>query len=46
MNESPGLAVEQSPTAVRSRRLLVGLYLLVAFLYYAALYLYVPTLPT
>ena len=35
-----------TPIAVRSRRLLVGLYLAVTFLYFVTLYLYVPTLPT
>jgi len=46
MNKPPGLAVEHIPTTVRSRRFLIGMYLLVAFLYLMALYLYMPTLPT
>lgn len=46
MNESPAWAVERPPATARSRRLFIGLYLLVAFLYFMALYLYIPTLPT
>jgi MFS family permease len=46
MTESSILSGDRSPTALHSRRLLVGLYLLVTFLYFAALYLYMPTLPT
>lgn len=39
MNPTP----EMSP---RRRRLLIGLYVLVTFLYWMSLYLYIPTLPT
>ncbi|MFN2164692.1 MAG: MFS transporter, partial [Anaerolineae bacterium] len=39
MNPTP----ELSP---RRRRLLIGLYILVTFLYWMSLYLYIPTLPT
>jgi MFS family permease len=46
MNESSATSGESSPSAIRSRRLLIGLYLVVTFLYFMSLYLYVPTLPT
>lgn len=46
MNEPPGFPVDRSPADIRGRRLLIGLYLAVTFLYFMALYLYVPTLPT
>lgn len=46
MNESSMLSENGSPATVRSGRLVVGLYLAVTFLYFMALYLYVPTLPT
>jgi MFS family permease len=47
MNESP--AAEAAPprlTAIGGRRLTIGLTIAAAFLYWASLYLYVPTLPT
>jgi len=37
---------DQISTTTRSRQFLIVLYILVAFLYFMALYLYVPTLPT
>jgi MFS family permease len=47
MNESPAAEVAHaSPAATGSRRLTIGLYVAAAFLYWASLYLYVPTLPT
>lgn len=46
MNESPAIAPEGLRTTARSRQILIALYVLVAFLYWMALYLYVPTLPT
>jgi MFS family permease len=46
MNESPVVTADQISTTTRSRQLLIVLYVLVAFLYFMALYLYVPTLPT
>jgi MFS family permease len=47
MNESPTAeAAQASPAVIGSRRLTIGLYIAAAFLYWASLYLYVPTLPT
>jgi MFS family permease len=46
MNESPAMPTDHPPAALRSRRLSIALYTLVALLYWMALYLYVPTLPT
>jgi MFS family permease len=47
MNESPTAeAAQASPAAIGGRRLTIGLYIAAAFLYWASLYLYVPTLPT
>ena len=46
MDQSFALPGDHSPAANRSRRLLVGLYLVVTFLYFVALYIYMPTLPT
>jgi MFS family permease len=46
MNESSAISADRCQAATRSRRLLVGIYLVVTFLYFASLYLYMPTLPT
>lgn len=46
MDESPAITTERLRTSARSRQILIVLYVLVAFLYWIALYLYVPTLPT
>jgi MFS family permease len=46
MNESSAVSADQAATTARGRHLLIVLYVLVALLYYVALYLYVPTLPT
>ena len=46
MDESPAITTEHLRTSARSRQILIVLYVLVAFLYWIALYLYVPTLPT
>ncbi|MGD9047624.1 MAG: MFS transporter [Anaerolineae bacterium] len=46
MSESPAMPADQVSATARSRQWLILLYILVAFLYFAALYLYVPTLPT
>ena len=46
MKEASAVPADQVTTTARSRQLLIVLYVLVAFLYYVALYLYVPTLPT
>lgn len=46
MNEPSAVPADQATTTARSRQLLIVLYILVALLYYVALYLYVPTLPT
>jgi MFS family permease len=46
MNESPAMPTDHPPAALRSRRLSIALCTLVALLYWMALYLYVPTLPT
>jgi MFS family permease len=46
MNQSSLLHAAWSRVSVRHRSLLIGLYIVVTFLYYVALYLYVPTLPT
>jgi MFS family permease len=40
------MPADQVSATARSRQWLILLYILVAFLYFAALYLYVPTLPT
>jgi MFS family permease len=46
MKESPTVHAAQFPSAdASSRRLLIALYAVVAFLYWSSLYLYVPTLP-
>ena len=47
MNESPvAQAVPSAKPQTSERRLTIALYAAVAFLYWASLYLYVPTLPT
>jgi MFS family permease len=55
MDESPAVRADRTPVAagsqrtwglVSDRRLLIGLYILVAFLYWMSLYLYAPTLPS
>ena len=46
MNKSPAVPADQVSTTARSRQWLIVLYILVALLYFASLYLYVPTLPT
>jgi predicted MFS family arabinose efflux permease len=46
MNESPAVPADQPSTTARSRQWLILLYILVAFLYFASLFLYLPTLPT
>jgi MFS family permease len=47
MNESSAVRAAHSPTAgTSSRRLMITLYAIAVFLYWMALYLYVPTLPT
>jgi MFS family permease len=45
MKKSPAVRAAPSPKAI-SRRLMITLYAIAAFLYWAALYLYMPTLPT
>ena len=47
MNESLTVTPVHSPVdTARSRRLMIALYIIAALLYWVALYLYVPTLPT
>ncbi|MGD9047411.1 MAG: hypothetical protein PVF77_05115 [Anaerolineae bacterium] len=46
MSKSPAVPADQVSSTDRGRQWLVVLYVLVAFLYFASLYLYVPTLPT
>jgi MFS family permease len=47
MNESPAVETARaSLAAIGNRRLTIGLVVAAAFLYWASLYLYVPTLPT
>jgi MFS family permease len=46
MNKSPAVPADQVTPTARGRQWLVVLYVVVAFLYFASLYLYVPTLPT
>ncbi len=47
MNKSPAARVAPSPKAgPSSRRLMIRLYAMAVFLYWIALYLYMPTLPT
>jgi MFS family permease len=46
MNEPPTMSARRGILGTRSHRVSVALYILIAFLYWSALYLYVPTLPT
>jgi MFS family permease len=46
MNEPTAITADPPPATALSRRTLIALYLVVAVLYFMALYLYVPTLPT
>ncbi len=47
MNESPAAHMVPAPVAVANRqRLMIALYVAAVFLYWVALYLYMPTLPT
>jgi MFS family permease len=46
MNESSLLRGVQSRLSIRSRSLLIGLYFVVALLFWMSLYFYLPTLPT
>jgi MFS family permease len=46
MRPSQVVSTRETLAAIRSQRLLRLLYILIAFLYWSALYLYVPTLPT
>ncbi|MCL4297502.1 MAG: MFS transporter [Anaerolineae bacterium] len=43
---TPTATTTTSPFGLSHHRLAVGLYLIIAFLYWASLYLYIPTLPT
>lgn len=46
MNSSPPIPGDRTLSTPSSQRLLRGLYIVVAFLYWISLFLYVPTLPT
>jgi MFS family permease len=46
MDQSSAVPTRDSGPGIRSRRLLIALYILVALLFWMCLYLYAPTLPT
>jgi MFS family permease len=46
MDQSSAVPTRDSAPGIRSRRLLIALYILVALLFWTCLYLYAPTLPT